>query len=35
VSFILMRELRIRDAFTTDHHFLQENVPVTAEYVSS
>jgi predicted nucleic acid-binding protein len=23
VSFCLMRELRIRDAFTTDHHFKQ------------
>jgi predicted nucleic acid-binding protein len=23
VSFALMRELRIRDAFTTDHHFRQ------------
>ena len=23
VSFMLMRELRIRDAFTTDHHFKQ------------
>lgn len=23
VSFILMRELRIREAFTTDHHFKQ------------
>ncbi len=23
VSFVLMRELRIRDAFTTDHHFRQ------------
>lgn len=22
-SFIIMRELRIRDAFTTDHHFRQ------------
>jgi uncharacterized protein len=23
VSFVVMRELRIRDAFTTDHHFMQ------------
>lgn len=23
VSFVVMRELRIRDAFTTDHHFKQ------------
>ncbi len=23
VSFVVMRELRIRDAFTTDHHFRQ------------
>jgi predicted nucleic acid-binding protein len=23
VSFLIMRELRIRDAFTTDHHFRQ------------
>lgn len=23
ISFIVMRELRIRDAFTTDHHFEQ------------
>jgi uncharacterized protein len=23
ISFVVMRELRIRDAFTTDHHFTQ------------
>jgi predicted nucleic acid-binding protein len=23
VSFVVMRELRIRNAFTTDHHFEQ------------